>query len=99
MFDWYRLFPTYWIQVGETSLSWDHRLNLLLDTEELKLEGPFTCSLGSQRVWIANYPYGFGSQYINCIGNTRMLPRVSTRKRLMKKLLEAQEKELEGPDV
>lgn len=58
--------------IYEYSEEWDNKINELLKTEEPFLGRPncidgqyYTIHLGDVQIWIQNYPYGFGKQYIN----------------------------------
>jgi hypothetical protein len=79
--DWYRFLPRYWYQNQGTDRCWDKVLNVLLDTHPVSGVGAHTIRLGPATVWVANWPYAYGSAYggaFPCCG----LPKVGTRKRL-----------------
>lgn len=83
--DLYRLLPGYWAQNYPTDDCWDAALNIALDKFGITAIDYLTVSVGPFEVWGSNYPYAFG--YDRADGLQR-LPRVKTRMRLRRMLLE-----------
>ncbi|UIS25295.1 hypothetical protein [Erythrobacter phage vB_EliS-L02] len=90
-FDFWRLWPAYWLQNCPTDWEWDATLNSYLDRHEPKLDSTgHTTRIGPVEVWVRNWPYAFGSPYSPVHHN--VLPSVSTRKRLRRVVRDAQAK-------
>ena len=79
--DWQRLIPRYWLQNDPTCPVWNSVLEKALDQHGVESVGAHTCNVGPLRVWIANWPYGYGNSYGCDIPNTG-LPSVRVRKKL-----------------
>lgn len=92
MIDWWRLSPKFWFQNEPTCKEWDAILNEQIDKYEVEVLDKYTAKIGNLEVWISNYPYAFGScnrpKYDK-------LPKVSTRRRLLKIVNENKKSELE----
>lgn len=54
--------PNIWIRMGTCSRQWDAVLNSALNTGALERVDKYTCMIGGIEVWIANYPYSYGSK-------------------------------------
>lgn len=78
--DWQRFKPRYWMQLYPTCRNWDALLNEALDHGITSL-GPHTADIGGVKVWVANWPYAYGSPYRG-FGSGDRLPTVRTRQRL-----------------
>jgi hypothetical protein len=78
-FDWWRLAPSFWIQNHRTDPAWDAALNRALDLFGVGDVGSHRVTVGPFKVWIANYPYAYGSLDTVRDGG---LPRADTRRRL-----------------
>lgn len=90
--DFGRFLPNFWLQNYPTNDHWDRILNDLLDMHDLKRVGSCTVKIGPIVVWIANYPYAFGSPRVPM---QLCLPRVRTRRRLKKLVNRMLAKEVE----
>jgi hypothetical protein len=81
-FDWQRLFtPSSWIQSAPTDWGWDAALNAGLDKNPIFGDGLFIKKVGVFNVWIGNYPYAFGTRWLNGYDGSG-LPSMKTRRRL-----------------
>lgn len=87
--DWRRLIPSYIYQSYPTNWEWDEALNALMDKYPIQMESEYRAIFGKTEVWIANYPYAFGSLYGP---NKTYLPSVKTRMRL-RNLIQKQKKD------
>lgn len=80
--DWYRILPLYWFQNSATCPLWDKALNEALGRYPVENVTGYSCSVGPLKVWIANWPYAYGSDQNG--SSEELLPKVATRKRLKK---------------
>lgn len=87
--DWRRFIPGYIYQSYPTNWEWDEILNALMDKCPMQMESAYRVSFGKTEVWIANYPYAFGSLHGT---NKTYLPSVKTRMRLHQ-LIQKQKKD------
>jgi len=78
--DWGRLWPKYWLQNTPTNYEWDAILNYLLDNHKVIMTPHGTAKVGPLEVWVRNWPYAYGTPYVN--GSSDFMPTVRTRKRL-----------------
>jgi hypothetical protein len=53
--------PRWWVMNDSYIEEWDRELNHLLDNYKLKDIGRHTAVLNGVEVWIANYPYAYGT--------------------------------------
>lgn len=73
--------PCFWVQNHRTSYEYDAKLRELLDSGvEIETKSEQTAIIGSNCVWISNYPYSYGNLY----GVSEVLPAPLTRVRLRK---------------
>ena len=84
--DWQRFIPGFWMQNCPTSLEWDEALNTALDANKITKISQHTVCVNGMLVWTSNWPYAYGSPHSPEVS---ILPKVSTRKRLMKAVLNA----------
>lgn len=77
--------PVFWIQVGSQSKEWDKRLRNELENPSFSDVGKYTCKLNGRRIWISNYPYGYGNDHPR-FGSPQPLPARKTRILLRKAL-------------
>ena len=53
--------PKFWVMVHPYNKQWDIKLNELLDKENnVRVINEFWADVGGTKVWISNYPYGYG---------------------------------------
>jgi hypothetical protein len=79
------LSPAMWIRLGETSITWDKKLNELMEHHKFALVDKFTAKLGDFEIWYRNHPYGsFGLYYK---GKSELLPKRLTVIRAYRKLI------------
>ena len=83
--DWYRFLPRYWSQNKPTCRQWDAILNKALDEFGVTDVDRHHCRVGPLQVWIANWPYSYGTAYGADCPYTG-LPTVATRKRLRREI-------------
>jgi hypothetical protein len=57
--------PHWWVMNDSYNEEWDRKINHLLDNYKLKDIGEHTGVLNDTGVWIANYPYAYGTHYTN----------------------------------
>jgi len=76
--------PHYWIMLKPYNKKVDKIINDLLDKYKLKKESNCRASLGSETIWIENYPYGFGNFYESKLDNFR--PSRLTIRRIKREL-------------
>lgn len=79
--------PVYWLQNHPTSAAWDYHLNKMLDNPKFEYMSHHRISLNGTHIWIANYPYAFGSKCIKSgwsFDILNLLPYRTTRFRLKK---------------
>lgn len=54
--------PNFWVMVEPYSRQWDIKLNEMLDKENsVRVVSEFWVDVGGIKVWIGNYPYGYGN--------------------------------------
>ena len=85
-FFWFLPQPWFWLSIDTVDLVWDEKLNQMIDDnvhlEEEKVLANETFNIildGKYKVWVKNYPYGYGNIY-----GSDGLPRRRTRQRLRK---------------
>ncbi len=93
-FDWQRLFCGPWAQCAKTDWEWDDILNKAIDLHGVSHSDSHTAKIGPFTVWIANWPYGYGSQYAP--RENEYLPSVATRHKLRKALSDHDKRVLEA---
>jgi len=49
--------PTCWLQLYPYSVAWDAKLNQLLKDHPLVMVDQYTAKLGTQEIWVENYPF------------------------------------------
>jgi len=91
--DWYRLLPKYWFQTYKTCDKWDKELNQLLDQEPLHSPTLYSIYLKNVYIHASGWPHSFGCKYdlrTNLVEFQKapVLPRVTTRLRLKKRIEE-----------
>ena len=61
------LTPSIWLRNSPTNLGWSYRLNTLMDNKtKVKLLSSCTAEFeDGTSVWVANYPYAYGSNAKN----------------------------------
>lgn len=80
--DWRRIItPTAWTQLGKVDWEYDAEMNAALDEFGVTEISTYNCTIGSQRVWIQNYPYSYGHPEGESCGDYT-LPSLKTRRRL-----------------
>ena len=85
--DWQRLIPGFWFQNYPTDWDWDAALNGALDRHE-PVMGFCTAKVGGFTVWVANWPYAYGSPTTKSgARDIPILPSVATRKRLRRAII------------
>ena len=53
--------PKFWVMLYPYSRQWDIKLNEMLDKENnVRVINEFWGDVGGIKVWISNYPYGYG---------------------------------------
>lgn len=57
--------PSYWTMNYPFSLGWDIYLRSLMRDHKVIRRSRHTVYLGDQAVWIENYPYAFGTPYVD----------------------------------
>jgi len=55
--------PNYWIQTDSYNRVWDKMLRAELKNPIFESKDEYTIKLNGRMIWIANYPYGYGSDY------------------------------------
>ncbi len=85
------LTPLCWSRNDPTDMVWDKELNNLMDnqTPTLGQVNPFDDEIyeiefNSVEVWVANYPYAYGSKALDTGGHETGLPTRTTAFRLRK---------------
>lgn len=53
--------PRCWLRNCRTDQIWDATLNSLLDNHDVKIINRHYVKIGGVSVWVANYPYAYGS--------------------------------------
>jgi hypothetical protein len=78
--------PGWWMQNERTDYGYDDMVRKMLDRHPLKYVGGHTAKLGTLTLWVANYPYAFGTpQWPRVVAN--VLPAPLTRRELKRRLL------------
>lgn len=54
--------PSCWIRIGHTCKDWDFWLRNALKDPQFEYLSKYTVKLNGKEIWIANYPYGYGSE-------------------------------------
>jgi hypothetical protein len=49
--------PRHWLRNYSTDKEWDSQLLKLMNAHRFEVEDHYVAKLGSQRIWIENYPY------------------------------------------
>lgn len=81
--------PAFWLSEGKMCKKWDAELNALLDYHEetngaeTRNEANYILHIKGVEVWIKNYPFAYGHQWLPLDSNS-VLPRRTTRIRLRK---------------
>lgn len=73
--------PTFWFSNASVDLEWDSILNKLLDEATDVRPGHHVSNIGGVAIWTSNYPYAYGSPYLQDLD---ILPKRRTRERLRK---------------
>ena len=70
--------PCYWFQNTKQSKEWDKQLRSRMSANYKLTVNPtgHVISLGKVEVWVSNYPYAFGSDYLSALEH---LPSRRTR--------------------
>ncbi len=78
--------PNFWHQNHPTNHDYSDALESQIDNgAEIVVEDKYCIFLGDVRVWVGNYPYGFGYQYPADEG-ARFLPSARVRQKLKRRL-------------
>ncbi len=71
-FLWIVLHPSFWLMNYSYSAEWDKELRNLMKVHKFTNISRFTAYLGTQKVWIANYP--FAAFMPMCLGTIHVRP-------------------------
>jgi hypothetical protein len=75
--------PNFWLRNYPTDERWDKEVRSLLDSGFVPIANDcFSAQLGKYRIWIANYPYAFGSPTTAVGHGVDVLPSRKTQLRL-----------------
>lgn len=69
--------PRFWINVGDFDKEWDRMVREELKDPHFEYASKHTVKLNGRKIWISNYPYGFGCDYSGIHYN--ILPSRKTR--------------------
>ena len=62
------LHPSHWVRLHKTSWGWDERLRKAMDEgKKIEPNSEYTVFFDGVKVWIGNYPYGFGTPIIDTV--------------------------------
>jgi len=86
---WIRLLsnPNCWIRNGLTNRKWDRKLSKELDNPTFIRVDKWTVKLNGVEIWVRNYPYEYGYDYI---GKNKGLPSRATVFRFMDALKQSE---------
>ena len=57
--------PSHWIRLNNTDKEWDRRVRTAIsEGYDVKLLSQFTAMIGGRKIWVGNYPYAFGTDYL-----------------------------------
>ena len=76
--------PRMWLMLFPYSRTWDNWVNKSLDEGKFTDIGEYTARLNGELIWIANYPYGFGTPH----NGLHVRPSRMTIRRIMRRIIE-----------
>lgn len=76
------IIPSHWLKNGFTNWAWNKKLNSILDNIEAidNRESDYWIKINGVKIWVSNYPFGYGADYTN--GKTDTAPSRTTIVRL-----------------